>query len=332
MRYPLVVTLCLFAATAYAADIPEAHDHPEVKRFGGAEIVGYDHRSFDAFDLQTSSYKGYDLSNKVRVYQEPPLHLEGARTTIWYEAAGDTTALELARNYEAELESAGFQLLYNSSDDPTVARWPVGYLWPFDRNIRSRRRHHIFTNADQGRVRALTAKRDRPDGSSVYVAVTAVEWASDDPGAWAKRGAYVAVEVIEPKAMKQNMVRVTAEQMSTAITTTGRATLYGILFDTNKAEIKPDSKPALEEIARLLKSQPSMRLHIVGHTDSVGGLDANLALSKRRSEAVLDALRANHGIAAQRLTANGVASLAPVATNEREEGRAKNRRVELVPQ
>lgn len=332
MRISVIVTLCLVAATAYAADLPDAHDHPDVKRFAGAEIVGYDYRRFDAYDLQTSSYKSFDLPNKVRVYQEPPLHLEGAHTTIWYEAAGDATALEIARNYEAELESAGFELLYNSSNDPTVARWPVGYLWPFDRNINSRRRHHIFTNADQRRVRALTAKRVRPDGSSIYVAVTAVEWGSDDPGSWAKRGAYVALDVIEPKTMQQNMVRVTAEQMSTAITTTGRATLYGILFDTNKAEIKPESQPALEEIARLLKSQPSMRLHIVGHTDSIGRLDANLVLSKKRAEAVLEALRANHGIAAQRLTANGVASLAPVSTNTNEEGRAKNRRVELVPQ
>lgn len=75
-----------------------------------------------------------------------------------------------------------------------------------------------------------------------------------------------------------------------------------------------------------------MKLHVVGHTDNVGGYDSNLGLSKRRAEAVVAALSRDFGIAAERLTANGVAYLAPVAVNTTEEGRAKNRRVELVPQ
>ena len=71
---------------------------------------------------------------------------------------------------------------------------------------------------------------------------------------------------------------------------------------------------------------------MVGHTDSVGGFDSNLALSKRRADAVAAALVKDYGIAANRMVGNGVASLAPVASNSSDEGRAKNRRVELVPQ
>ncbi len=99
-----------------------------------------------------------------------------------------------------------------------------------------------------------------------------------------------------------------------------------------KAEIKPESKAALDEIAKLLKGEPNLKLHVVGHTDNVGGYEPNLGLSRRRAEAVVGALARNYGISAARLTPNGVAYLAPVAVNTTEEGRAKNRRVELIPQ
>lgn len=125
---------------------------------------------------------------------------------------------------------------------------------------------------------------------------------------------------------------VSADEMSKSIASSGRVALYGILFDTNKADIKAESKPALEEIAKLLTAEPELKLHVVGHTDNVGGYEANMSLSKRRADAVVAALVKDYGIAAGRLTSNGVAYLAPVAVNTTEDGRAKNRRVELVPQ
>ena len=82
----------------------------------------------------------------------------------------------------------------------------------------------------------------------------------------------------------------------------------------------------------MLKQRPELKLHVVGHTDNVGGVDANMGLSKRRAESVVAALASNYGVNRARLTGNGVASLAPVKTNTTEEGRAKNRRVELVLQ
>lgn len=128
------------------------------------------------------------------------------------------------------------------------------------------------------------------------------------------------------------MVMVSASEMSKIIASTGRAALYGILFDTAKADIKPESKSALEEIAKLLKAEPALKLPVVGHTDNQGSLDSNIALSKRRAEAVNAALASQYGVAASRLSAFGVADLTPVASNTDEGGRTKNRRVELVPQ
>jgi outer membrane protein OmpA-like peptidoglycan-associated protein len=114
------------------------------------------------------------------------------------------------------------------------------------------------------------------------------------------------------------------------ITRDGRVSVYGIPFDSDKADIKPESKAALAEIARLLNNLPDLRIFVVGHTDMTGDVTRNQSLSEARAEAVVRALVAEHGIAQYRLEAFGVGPLAPVATNSTEQGRVRNRRMELV--
>ena len=123
-----------------------------------------------------------------------------------------------------------------------------------------------------------------------------------------------------------------ATALGSDIKSSGHVAVYGITFDTNKAEVKPESKPTLDEIAKLLKQEPALKLKVVGHTDMTGLFDANMKLSQARAEAVVQALVSQYGIAAPRLKGYGVGPLAPVASNAAEEGRAKNRRVELVKQ
>ena len=135
--------------------------------------------------------------------------------------------------------------------------------------------------------------------------------------------------IVEKGAMTQEVVA-DAAAMGGDLKSTGHVALYGIYFDTNKSEVKPESRPALEEIAKLLKQDPSLRLKVVGHTDMTGALEANMKLSQARGEAVVQALVSQHGIAASRLKGYGVGPLSPVASNETEEGKASNRRVELV--
>lgn len=137
--------------------------------------------------------------------------------------------------------------------------------------------------------------------------------------------------IIEKQAMKQDIVA-NAEVFANDIKTTGHATVYGIYFDTGKSEIKPESEAALAEIAKLLKADAGLKVHVVGHTDNVGMMDANMKLSQARAEAVVKTLTGKFGIAPQRLKGFGVGPLAPVASNDNEEGRGKNRRVELVKQ
>jgi OmpA-OmpF porin, OOP family len=154
----------------------------------------------------------------------------------------------------------------------------------------------------------------------------------DGQEAWfqAERGnGKIWLRVVEKKAMNQYVVA-DAAAFANDIQATGHAAVYGILFDTGKSELKPESKPALEEITRLLAKDPAMKVLVVGHTDMVGSIDANMKLSQARAEAVVQALVGQHGVAPARLKGYGVGPLCPVSTNGTEEGRARNRRVELV--
>jgi outer membrane protein OmpA-like peptidoglycan-associated protein len=144
-------------------------------------------------------------------------------------------------------------------------------------------------------------------------------------------GTAVTITVVERQAMKQDIVA-NAEAWANDLKANGHAAVYGIYFDTGSATVKPESEPALQEIAKLVGADAALKIWVVGHTDSVGGLESNLKLSQARAEAVRAALTTRHGIAAGRLSAQGVGPLSPVASNATDEGKAKNRRVELVAQ
>jgi OOP family OmpA-OmpF porin len=123
-----------------------------------------------------------------------------------------------------------------------------------------------------------------------------------------------------------------AAALSNGLTSSGHIVVTGILFDTGKADVKPESAPSLQEIVKLMKQDAKLKVYVVGHTDNVGTLAANLDLSKRRAAAVVAMLTAQYAIASDRLQAYGNGPYAPLASNDAEAGRALNRRVELVKQ
>jgi outer membrane protein OmpA-like peptidoglycan-associated protein len=143
-------------------------------------------------------------------------------------------------------------------------------------------------------------------------------------------GSY-SVRLIEKEAMKQDVVA-DASSMNKSINESGKATLYGIYFDTGKADVKPESEAALKEISKLLKDNATLKLYVVGHTDNTGTLEVNMKLSQDRAVAVVNALVSKYSVNASRLKACGDGPTAPLASNDSEEGRALNRRVELVKQ
>lgn len=147
-------------------------------------------------------------------------------------------------------------------------------------------------------------------------------WASSD-------GSDYRLTIVERTIMEQE-VAADPDALAGDIKASGRAKVYGIYFDLDSHEIKPESDPTLQTIADMLNANESLKIYVVGHTDMTGQLDYNMELSLRRAESVVNALINTHGIAADRLQARGVGPLSPVSTNSTEEGRKLNRRVELV--
>ena len=139
------------------------------------------------------------------------------------------------------------------------------------------------------------------------------------------------IEIAEKQAMNQDVVA-DASSMSKSIKESGKVAVYGIYFDTGKSTLKPESTPALKEITKLLNSDPTLKLYVVGHTDNVGKIETNMKLSMDRAIAVVNALVTQYSVYAARLYSCGDGPTCPVATNVTEEGKALNRRVELVKQ
>jgi len=287
-------------ALAQKQDVEGAKDHPLISRYPGSVITEYASREFDEYTLPL----GKITDNKWVKSQ----NLEGKVTRIHYESPLDRSPLEIFRNYTQALQSAGFQTLFTcSSGDQCGGGTVENTGWCAGCSPHQ-----------------ASAKLSRPDGD-VYVSVHLEQDNSSVP-------AQVQLDVIELKAMQSGLVAVNAETLAGDITRTGHASVYGIYFDTAKADIKPESDATLKEIAKLLQQDPQLELYVVGHTDNVGTLAANTDLSQRRADAVLSALTTKYGAAAARLHAVGAGPIAPAATNDTEEGRAKNRRVELVKQ
>jgi OOP family OmpA-OmpF porin len=333
IRNLAVVAFCLaLAGAAEAADIDGASDHPLLKRYEDAVIIGYHTRAYAEFDIATGPHRS--AATKLTDAQT----VEGKHTRILYVAPEGRSTLEVMRNYRKDLTDAGFKVIFECGGTECGAGpdAPRAGSYLITRALLNRApltnmgqvTQYAFTQPND--VRALTAKLDRPEGA-VYVSLAIAIEGFNQFRMTAKKP-LVLLDVIETGGMEQRMVVVKAPAMAKSIAETGRIALYGVYFDTDSATIKPESDETLEEIAKLLKGEASLKLYIVGHTDSRGAYDHNMTLSARRAESVVAALTGKYGIAASRLRAAGAGLLAPVATNESEPGRALNRRVELVRQ
>lgn len=316
----LVSSTSAALAQGMPADAPNARDHAVLSRYAGSWLVAQDVKEFDQASLPTSSTDVVKLEGKV--------------TRLFYLAPAGKSVLEVQRNYEQALERAGaskqdacvescggrsFKLLNQQPANPQLGKaslegWsPITLLQQWQE-----------TGTERYWYGTMNAS-----GTTLHVAVLSAK-----PGTIALASKYVAtvVEIVEPKAMDGGKVTVDAAALAKGLQAEGKVALYGLFFDTGKATIKPESKPQLDEMARVLQSNAAVKVFVVGHTDNQGALDSNLALSKARAQAVIDALTGTYKIDGKRLSASGVANYAPLASNANETGRARNRRVEMVLQ
>ena len=314
----LLLLILLLPPSARGADLRNTKDHPALPRYAGSEIMFSSHR---AFDLYTAPLAGV-VREGDRYRFSKILPLEGSVTRLGYVAPPGRSALEVFRNYEGVLKSKGFTALFSAAGED------LGKYDSFGATLL--RQYPFFGDPAAPGQRFLLARQARPEGD-LYVALYALDnlfWG--DEVKCRKNRAYVLVDVVETKPMETRMVVVKAEEMERRISESGRVAFYGLYFDTDRTEVKPPSRPTLEEIAKLLKKSPKLRVLVVGHTDGAGERTYNQNLSRKRADAVVKILTSRYGIAPSRLVPAGVGMLAPAASNRTEEGRAKNRRVELV--
>jgi len=291
MRLGSMPVLVLVLLASSAASARAQGDHPLLKPFTGSALIGQEVAQFNEQQIVIGPVQG----GVAKVER-----LEGKVTRLDYQDPADRSSLERVRNYEQALAAGGFEIVYRCSREECGAEIQVpgmGYFPP---------------------DRYVAARLQRPEGDAwVAVAVAA--------------GPSSRIWIVEVKPMETGLVSVSTGALDDNLSATGHVAVYGIYFDTGKSDLKPESDGALKEIAGLLARNPSLALHVVGHTDNMGGLEANMDLSARRAAAVVAALAAS-GVSASRLRASGVGPLAPVASNATEAGRARNRRVELVAQ
>lgn len=308
--------------TAWSVDVKGAKDHPAAGRISGSDILLYKNMNFDSYKLPLGPAKRTEDGSIIFTNLKK---VEGGVARITYIAPENVGPEEIIGNYRDLFKKKGFETLFEAKDDD---------FGRYDEFVKAAGYEPVFTSSG-GAKRFLTG-RLTGQNSDVYVSVYAAEntfWGFEIKigKTEAKKGrTYYQVDVIETKPLQNTLTVITSEEMNLDLSKTGKVALYGILFDLDKTEIKPESKPALDEIAKLLKQSPDLKLLVVGHTDNQGEIQYNYDLSRRRAESVVKALGANYGIAAERLSPYGVGMLAPAASNDSEEGRAKNRRVELV--
>ena len=310
---------------AQGQDSPGSADHPLVTRYAGSFIDGYEVRDFDEYTLPLGPAV-QDEASRQRVPSKKEI-LEGKITRILYRGPEGRSTLEILRNYQAALESAGFETLFTCADKE------CGFLfhWIFYHE----REQLLLNTKTSGSAFAIpqnlryVAAKGSVGGATVHVSVLV---AFDAGFSKLSKRPVTLLEVVESQAMDTGMVTVKAAAMAKGIDATGHIAIYGVYFDTDSADIKPESSATLEEISKLLQSRPSLKLQVVGHTDSQGDYEHNMNLSRRRAEAVATSLASRYGIDSSRLRAAGVGPLSPVASNDTPEGRTKNRRVELVKQ
>lgn len=309
----LALFLSLVAGVAAAGDLPGSADHPAIARYDGAEIYAYEVQAFTDWRFIKGAATVYGGLQKNLDASEV---LEGKLTRLGYRAPPERTPLEIFRNYQQALADAGFETLFACAREECGGR-NFNHAITLDMHLRE---YH----QDQ---RYLYARLKRPEGD-LYVALYVI---LNQAGGGPNKGrSLIRLDVLERKAMEQRMVVVEAPAMQVDIDAKGKVALYGIFFDFDQASMRADSAAQLEEITKLLKASPALKVLVVGHSDGKGALDYNRELSQRRAQSIVKALVEQHGIAGERLTAVGVGMAAPLASNRSEEGRALNRRVELV--
>ncbi len=325
-----LILLLSFFAQANAADRQDmagAADHPLLPRVAGSTIVGYSKASYENHNF----LNGYEDKEPLYVSKE------GKLTRIVYVLTKEQTSLLALRNYQEAFAQLGkVTELFSCKGSACERKIAPNYLQEENVMVKSEYRalDQVYRYAHQTQAPIYWYATVESETASYHVAVFSSQikkaTTTVTKDGFAIGDSFVHIDIVEDSSFKSDLVVVKATEIQSAIKAKGHIALYGLFFDTGKDQLIDKSKPTLAEIASAIRSDGTLKLYVVGHTDNVGSLESNQDLSLRRAKSVIQSLVSEHNIEASRLVPIGVGLAAPVASNDTEEGRAQNRRVELV--
>jgi len=327
-----IAAILVPGAHGQPTDLPSTSDHTAISRFAGSALIAYDQKSFDEYELVLSIW------DRTEREWTTSRMVEGRVSRRAYIAPEGTTLVEAFRNFETAIEGADLEVLFScrAPECGVGTTFSSGLYRGMPDRLRATDHYHNFNSIKEF---AYIAAEGEHQGKQLWIGVgmgikaaAGIRYRDADSRVQKVQTDRLVffIDVIEGAAMRTGMVTVTADALEEGMKRDGKVMLAGVFFDTNKAVVKPESKIALEAIAGYLKSKPGVKFFVAGHTDATGSYDHNLELSDARAKAVVTTLSEEYGISASRLMAVGVGPVAPIASNDTEDGRAGNRRVELV--
>jgi len=305
-----VVISLMFSTNIFAQrtnDIDGGKDYPLVSRFQGSIIEWYQVRNFDRYFILSLK------DNKISNYE-----VDGKITRIQYSVGKEHSVFEISKSYENSLKGSDFEILTTLNDRNCGVNLQEQLYNEEFNGLNKLPREAQSPGDDEFYYLAAKKKIDNKD---IYIVVyTAFE----------RGDLLVTFDAIEVQSIDKGLVSV--KDLETDLSKNGHIAIYDIHFDTGKSTLKSESDAALKNIAEYLNANPDKKFLIVGHTDNTGDFDANIKLSLERAQSVVNELVSKYAVKADQLRAYGDGQTAPVATNKTDEGKAKNRRVEIVEQ
>jgi len=306
----LLVCLALLFPLPLLAD----DDSPGIlPLYDGSELIFDDQISFESIPLL--------------VAEDEVQTLEGSLRRQWVRAPEERSPLEVMRNYEEALQAMGAEVLFRTRE-PQRVRIEGTRLRDFfathrrDRGLATNvMSYHLFP---RGFTEFLTGRLSLPTGEHYFMIAVGRGHSA------ARQDNQTFYELVTLRAAAMEMDKVSLDALRQGIALHGKVPVYNIHFETGSAALREDSLEALEVIAEYLRENTGQRFFVVGHTDSVGAYQMNRELSQARAASVVSRLSEAHGIDREQLEPVGVGPVAPEASNASEEGRAMNRRVEIV--
>ncbi|MFK7771806.1 MAG: OmpA family protein [Saprospiraceae bacterium] len=315
-------------------DVEGAINHPLLEKYKNSCIVAYTESKFNSVTFPISKITSRDGSSKE-------ITEEGKVTNLLYgiENTERATVLEVQRNYEQALKNGNFEIIYSAfgkkrmsgaykiqnvyeifGDVDVIKEYqylkPKSYfrfsMSPHNSNVDSDNAYFVAKGKRDGKIYTL----------ALFIHYNRSKWEG------LKDNIFVLAQIVEREDMETGQV--SAASIEEKIKNEGKEVFHNIQFDFGSDQLTQESYTIIETLSEYLKANPNQKYYIVGHTDNVGSLPTNQTLSEKRAKAVLSALTKKYNILPNQISAHGVGQLSPLAINTTEEGRALNRRVEIV--